>query len=293
MHGLLLTAALLLRSGDSLLVSTEWLATHRVDPDLVVLHVAMEKTDYDRGHIAGARFLDPHRLMGMSPPGVELPPVAQIDSVLEALGITAKSRIVYYGDTWMAPRVFLALDYVGLGDRTAMLDGGLPAWRAEGRAVSTETPVWQRGSLTLTARPEILASAEWIRARLGDSTLVLVDGRSPGEYAATDSSERLPRFGHIPGGVNLPWEETFTNESAALDGTPSRLKPPDALRKLLATAGLRANRDLVTYCTVGLRASHLYFVARYLGLRPRVYDGSMSEWSRRPELPMVRGSNPR
>ena len=293
MSALLLAAALLLPASDSLLVSTEWLASHRADPDLVVLHIAMEKADYDRGHIAGARYLDPHQLMRMAAPGVELPPVSQIDSVLESLGITARSRIVYYGDTWMAPRVFLALEYVGLGNRSALLDGGFPAWRAEGRPVSIETPAWSRGTLSLTAHPEILASAEWIRARLGDSALVLLDGRSAGEYAATDSSERLPRFGHIPGGMSLPWEETFTSESAALNGIPSRLKSPESLRKLLAGAGVREGRDLVTYCTVGLRASHLYFVARYLGFQPRLYDGSMSEWSRKPELPMVRGAKPR
>lgn len=293
MSALLLAAALLLPASDSVLISTEWLASHRADPDLVVLHISMAKADYDRGHVAGARYLDPHRLMSMAAPGVELPPVAQIDSVLESLGITAGSRIVFYGDTWMAPRVFLALEYVGLGNRSALLDGGFPAWRAEGRPVSTETPAWSRGTLSLTAHPEILASAEWIRARLDDSALVLVDGRSAGEYAGTDSSERLPRFGHIPGGMSLPWEETFTGESAALNGTPSRLKSPEALRKLLSAAGVREGRDLVTYCTVGLRAAHLYFVARYLGLRPRLYDGSMSEWSRKPELPMVRGSTPR
>ena len=293
MHSLLFLAAFLFPAAESLLVSTEWLSAHRSDPDLVLLHVSMEKADYDRGHIAGARFLDPHRLMSMAAPGVELPSVAEIDSVLESLGITERSRIVYYGDTWMAPRVFLALDYVGLGDRAALLDGGLVAWRAEGRAVSTEAPTWTRGVLSLTPHTGILAGADWIRTRLGDSTLVLIDGRSPGEYAATDSSERLPRFGHIPGGINLPWEETFTNEEGALHGTPSRLKSPEALRSLLAAAGVRNGRDLVTYCTVGLRASHLYFVARYLGLRPRIYDGSMSEWSRRPELPMVRGTKPR
>jgi thiosulfate/3-mercaptopyruvate sulfurtransferase len=230
--------------------------------------------------------------MGMGAPGVELPPAAEIEAVLEELGITAGSRIVFYGDTWMTPRVFLALEYVGIGDRAALLDGGLPAWRAERRAISTETPVWPRSSLTLTPRPGILIGADRIRARLGDSGMVLLDVRSPAEYAGTDTSERLPRFGHIPGGVNLPWEETFSDESGALNGTASRLKAPEALRKLLAGSGVRAGRDLVIYCTVGLRAAHVYLVARSLGLSPLLYDGSMSEWSRRPELPMVRGPAP-
>jgi thiosulfate/3-mercaptopyruvate sulfurtransferase len=64
------------------------------------------------------------------------------------------------------------------------------------------------------------------------------------------------------------------------------------LRRLFSDAGFKDGRDLVTYCTVGLRAAHLYFIARYLGWRPRLYDGSMSEWSRRSELPMVTGTNP-
>lgn len=292
MPSLLLAAALLLPGADSLVVSTQWLAAHRADPGLVVLHVAMAKSEYDAGHIPGARYLDPHRLMGMGAPGVELPPPAEIEAALEELGISTGSRIVFYGDTWMTPRVFLALEYVGLGERAALLDGGLPAWRAERRALATDTPSWTRSSLTLTPRSGILISADRIRARLRDSSVVLLDVRSQGEYAGTDTSERLPRFGHIPGGVNLPWEETFTDESGALNGTPSRLKTADALRKLLAASGVRPGRDLVIYCTVGLRAAHVYLVARSLGLSPLLYDGSMSEWSRRPELPMVRGPAP-
>src|SRR5687768_18175584 len=105
MPSLLLAAALLLPGADSLVVSTQWLAAHRTDPGLVLLHVAMAKSEYDAGHIPGARFLDPHRLMGMGAPGVELPPPAEIEAALEELGISAGSRIVFYGDTWMTPRV--------------------------------------------------------------------------------------------------------------------------------------------------------------------------------------------
>jgi thiosulfate/3-mercaptopyruvate sulfurtransferase len=290
MPPLLLAAALLAGGADSLLVSPAWLEAHRADSDLVLIAVAMERADYDRGHIPGARWLNPHLLIAGGPPGVELPPVARIDSVLAALGVTERSRIVYYGDTWMTPRVFLALDYIGLGDRAALLEGGLPAWRQEKRPVTTLVPTWTPGRLASRPHPEILADAAWLRAHLDDAALVLVDGRSPGEYAGTDHSEGLPRFGHIPGAVNLPWEKTFTREAAALDGTPSRLQPIAALRALLASSGVREGSTLVTYCTVGLRASHLYFIARYLGLHPRVYDGSMSEWSRIPDLPVVEGS---
>jgi thiosulfate/3-mercaptopyruvate sulfurtransferase len=287
---LLVVAALLAGSGDSLVVSPAWLDAHRADPDLVLLEVAMSREAYDRGHIPGARWLNPHLLIAGGPPGVELPPVARIDSVLAALGVTPRSRIVYYGDTWMSPRVFLALEYIGLGDRAAWLDGGLQAWREEKRPLTTDVPTWQPGRLASRTHPEILVDAAWLRAHLDDPSLALIDGRSAGEYAGTDHSEGLPRFGHIPGAANLPWEKTFSREAEALDGTASRLKPAEALRQLLASSGLREGSSLVTYCTVGYRAAHLYFIARYLGLHPRLYDGSMSEWSRTPELPMVEGA---
>jgi thiosulfate/3-mercaptopyruvate sulfurtransferase len=138
-----------------------------------------------------------------------------------------------------------------------------------------------------------VVQAEWLAAHLKDGALALTDGRSPGEYAASDLSERLPRPGHIPGAVNLPWEQTFTDGPAALEGVPSRLKPRADLLRLFENAGYSDGKQLVTYCTIGLRASHLYFVARYLGLQPRIYDGSMSEWSRKTELPVVTGAAPR
>lgn len=294
MHPLILAALLAVSPGDSLLVSPEWLAAHRTDRGLVILHVSMEKTEYEREHVSGARWVNPHSLIKNGPPGTELPSLQTIDSVLESLGVNDQSRIVYYGDTWMAPRVFLALEYAGLGNRVSLLDGGLPAYRAAKGLVSNETPTWSRGSLTTTrAHPEIVVTASWLAAHLHDTALALTDGRSAGEYAGTDLSERLPRPGHIPGAINLPWDQTFTDGASALEGVPSRLKSKAELRKLFENAGYRDGKQLVTYCTIGLRASHLYFVARYLGLQPRIFDGSMSEWSGKTELPVVTGPTPR
>jgi thiosulfate/3-mercaptopyruvate sulfurtransferase len=290
---ILLLAAALFGRADSLLVSSAWLAAHRAVPDLVVLHVSMEREDYAAGHVPGARWVNPHDFFQSGAPGVELPPAARLDSLVEVLGITQRSRIVCYGDTWMAPRLFIALDYLGLGQRTSLLDGGLSAWKSGGRPLSTEAPTWEKSSFTPSLRLEMIASTSQVRSSLDDPRLRLLDGRSPGEYAGSDHSEQLPRFGHIPGGVNLPWEMTFTDGPAALQGRPSRLQPIGVLRKLFLDAGITDASDLITYCTVGLRASHLYFIARYLGFRPRLYDGSMSEWSRTPELPMVTGGSPR
>jgi thiosulfate/3-mercaptopyruvate sulfurtransferase len=294
MISVLMAALVSAAPGDSMLVSAEWLSAHRTDPGVVILHVSMDRNEYEREHVSGARWLDPHRVIRNGPPGTELPSVETIDSVLESLGVTDQSRIIYYGDTWMAPRLFLALEYAGLGNRVALLDGGLPAYRAAKGLVSNQVPVWSRGSVTTRARPEILVTAAWLTDHLEDAAVPIIDGRSPGEYAATDLSERrLPRPGHIPGAANLPWEQTFTDGAAALEGVPSKLKPKAELRRLFETAGYRDGKQPVTYCTIGLRAAHLYFVARYLGLNPRIYDGSMSEWSRKNELPVVAGAAPR
>src|SRR5262249_54519631 len=198
-----------------------------------------------------------------------------IDSVLSGLGIEAGSRIVYYGDTWMSPRVFLALEYVGLGDRASWLDGGLPAWSKQQRPLSTTGESWKPGAVTGRAHPEIVIDAAALRAELADPRVLILDGRSPGEYTGDDHSEHLPRSGHLPGAINLPWERTFSDPAAALDGTPSPLVSREALGRLFSDAGFKDGRQLVTYCTVGLRAAHLYFIARYLGWRPRLHDGPM------------------
>lgn len=273
---------------SDLLVSVEWLATHRSDRNVVLLHIVHDKADYDKGHIPGARFLPAHSLWVTTGPGVELPPIARIDSLFESLGVSNDSRIVLYGDAWTTPRAFLALDYIGLGDQTALLNGGLTAWTGSGMATSAEAPAtFAAGSITPRARPEIIVDADWLNARLDDRSLALVDARSPAEYAGTTESERLPRYGHIPGAKNLPWTETFSVPTAADSGRATVLIDTAKLTAMFEAAGAGGGKQIVTYCTVGLRASHMYFIARLLGHRPKIYDGSMRDWSPRSELPVI------
>jgi thiosulfate/3-mercaptopyruvate sulfurtransferase len=283
---LALITLLSMAPNPELLVSVEWLAAHRTDPEIVILHVARERADYDKGHVPGARFVPAQALWTTAAPGVELPPVAQLDSLFQSLGVNDRSRIVFYGDTWAAPRAFLALDFLGLGDRTAMLNGGLGAWTKAGHPSSTEVPSFAPGTITPHPRTDIVVDAAWLAGRIKDPGLALVDGRSEPEYAGTTDREKLVRFGHIPGAKLLPWERTFTDTSAALEGVASPLVAETELRRLFTEAGAGGGRQLVTYCTVGLRASHLYFIARLLGLEPKIYDGSMRDWSGRAELPM-------
>ena len=143
---------------SSLIVSTEWVAKHLNDDSLVLLQVG-DKDEYLAAHIPGAQFIT---LADISTPRgqglvLELPSVDQLKATFEKLGVTDKSRIVvYFGKDWVTPtaRVFMTLDYLGLGDRTSILDGGLPAWRAEKRPVTAELREPKARDLHAETKPE-------------------------------------------------------------------------------------------------------------------------------------------
>jgi thiosulfate/3-mercaptopyruvate sulfurtransferase len=269
------------------------LARRLAEPGLVVLHLDMERDGFRAAHIPGARWVDPHAFMVTTADSInfELPPVAALDSLIEAVGISDDSRVVLYGEPGHLARVFLALEYAGLGGRVAVLDGGLTAWRAAGHATTAQAEPVRRGAFTPRPAPDIVIDTAALRARLGDRRLALVDARSAEEY---DGRQVMggTRAGHLPGARLLDWSRTFVDPAAANRAEDAALVGDAALRRLFHDAGAASDRDLVLYCTIGLRAAHLYFVARYLGYNPRLYDGSIEAWSRRPDLPLHTGERP-
>jgi thiosulfate/3-mercaptopyruvate sulfurtransferase len=262
------------------LVSAEWLKRHRADSGLVLLHAERSRAPFDSAHIAGARFIG----MGSFTTKrgellTELPPMAQLDSLLESLGVGDRGRIVLYGETLPVTRLYFTLDYLGLGNRVSVMDGGLPAWGAAGGAVTPEaTPVPPRAVLTVKPSPEVLADARWVDSHRTDAGVLLLDARTREEFDGTRPEEGVLRPGHIPGAVNLDWTTTIA------DG---KFRELGQLKQLLAGAGAAPGREIVTYCRVGTRASALYFVARMLGYRVRMYDGSMNEWAGLTALPVA------
>jgi thiosulfate/3-mercaptopyruvate sulfurtransferase len=266
---------------DSLVVSPAWLAARLTEPRLVVLQVERNPAAYLEAHVPGARLI-PFAKVVTERGGLpnELPPVDQLDSLLEAAGVSDDSRLVIVGEPLMAARLFFTLDYLGAGDRASLLDGGLPAWRAAGHLVSTEVPAVIPGHFTPKPRPELVVDADWIRARLGDPALVLLDARPGAEFRGNPPGDGVPRGGHLPGAHSFFWRLTLTAPE------PASLKPHGVLEKLLGRVGVEPGRELVTYCRTGVQASYLYFVLRTLGHRPRLYDGSYLDWSRRTELPV-------
>lgn len=263
------------------LVSAEWLKRHLGDQGLVLLHAERNRAPFDSAHIAGARFIG----MGSFTTKrgellTELPSVSQLDSLFESLGVGDRGRIVLYGEILPVTRLYFTLDYLGLGDRVSVMDGGLPAWVAAKGGVTREvTPPPQPTVLTVKPRPEILANAPWVDAHRTDPATILIDARTREEFDGTKAEEAVSRPGHIPGAVNLDWTATMS------DG---KFRDLDQLRQLLAGAGAVPGKDIITYCRVGTRASAVYFVARLLGYRARIYDGSMNEWASLSALPVVK-----
>src|SRR5262245_25454692 len=133
---------------DSMLVSTAWLAERLNDPSIVLLFTG-QKADYDAGHIPGARFL-PMQSFAVERNGIstEIADAPQLEEAFASVGVSDKSRVVVYGSPTGGARIYLTLQYMGFGGRVSVLDGGMMAWKAEGRALATDVPSFARGRLT-------------------------------------------------------------------------------------------------------------------------------------------------
>jgi thiosulfate/3-mercaptopyruvate sulfurtransferase len=273
----------------SMIVSTDWLAEHLKDESLIMFHVG-DKAEYEAGHIAGAQYITLQDISAPRGQGLilELAPVAQLQATFEKFGVTDKSRIVlYFGKDWVTPtaRVFMVLDYLGLGDRTSILDGGLPAWRAAGKPAVTEVAQPKAGHFTPRPNSNLVVDYAWVNANLHKPNVAILDARNSKFYDGSDAGQ-MPRAGHIPGARSIPFN-TLVDESS------NKFKSPDELRTLFKTAGVSPGETVATYCHIGQQASLLYFVARYLGYDAHLYDGSFQDWSNRSDLPVEKSPNPK
>jgi thiosulfate/3-mercaptopyruvate sulfurtransferase len=265
-----------------MLVTTEWLAEHLNDHDVVVLCVNSTPEFYSKGHIPGARQIKLGDI-AVTRDGIpnELPPVEDLRKVFAAAGVGNSSRVVLYGErsNLFAARAYFTLDYLGVAGRAALLDGGLEKWTAEHRPLSTETPIVKPAALTVSLRPEILVDTATMRdLAQNPQAVTLMDARPTKEFTGEQLSEDVAKAGHIPGATGLFWMDMLVSRENPI------LKPEAELRRMYAEAHAAPDRQLVTYCRTGMQSSFDYFVAKYLGYDPSMYDASFFEWSKK-DLP--------
>lgn len=271
------------RQRPEMLVSTGWLAKNLKTKNLTILHVAADKSAYDKAHIEGARFVAWSELTATRNgfPN-ELPTVENLQKLFSRLGLGGAGKIVIYGQQsgLMAARAFFTLDYLGHGSRVALLDGGLEKWQAERRPVSTVETVFSSAEFTPRVDAKTVTFLQTVRDvswlisgnKAAGSTLLL-DARPPEEFSGAKSGDGVPRGGHIPGAVNLFWMENLVSRENPV------MKPASELKKLYESRGFTPGKRVVSYCRTGGQASHAYFTLKYLGYDVVMYDGSFIEWS--------------
>ncbi len=274
---------------SEMLVSTSWLQEHLNDADLVVLYVGRDRSAYDTGHIPNARFLALDELVEQHKDSLnDLPPAETLQSVFESLGVSDDSRIVLVGEGGglLAARAYYTLDYLGHADRASLLDGGMERWKAEGRPIDDRIEHVTAAHFTPHLQSDVVVTTFQMReitreVTNGDGNYVLLDSRPPREFDGTVMSEAVPKAGHLPGAQSLYWKTLLQSEAI------SALQDPAQLRQAFMRAGAVSDKVVVTYCRTGMQSSFTYFVAKYLGYRAAMYDGSVYEWVNRAGYDLV------
>jgi thiosulfate/3-mercaptopyruvate sulfurtransferase len=293
----ILSALAVVAVSSGLLVSPSELAAMLKDPAVVVVAVGTNPADFEAGHVPGARFVN-YGDIAIDTGGLssELPPIDQLRRVLANAGIGDGSKVVIYGSTIAATRMFFTLDYFG-HPHARVLNGGFTAWKESGGAIE-DGPARNVTAAALTPRPQAdrVVSADWIKERLAPPKLgnsqasggglsspkmTLLDARPDAEFTGADGGMNgMHVKGHLPDARQLVW-------NTLLDSS-GRFLPDAELKKKYDAIGAAKGTPLVSYCMVGMRASVTYFVARHLGYDARMYDGSIVDWTRR-KLPAVMG----
>ena len=261
------------------LVTTDWVAQHLDDPKVRLIEVDVDTAAYETGHAPGAvgwnwkSDLETHVVRDVADK-------EGIERLLSEAGVDKETTIVLSGDNnnWFAAYALWLLKYYGV-ENVKLMNGGRKKWIEEGRPISTVAPTYPPTSFKVSGpRNEIRAFRDEVMKSLDKKGVGLVDVRAPEEYSGELlAPEDLPqegsqRAGHIPGAKNIPWGQALKE-----DGT---FKSRAELEQLYGGQGITPDKNIITYCRIGERSAHTWFVLTHLLGYPNVrnYDGSWTEW---------------
>ena len=275
------------------LVDTDWLAARLGAPDVGIVDATYflpgsgrdAEAEYRERHIPGAVFFDIDRIRDPDDPLPHMLPSAELFArEVGRLGLGDATTIVAYDSHGMfsAARAWWMFRVFGHDD-VAVLDGGLPKWLGEGRPVEDRPPRPDPRQFTPRLDSELVRDFKQMLANVEDAREQVIDARSAGRFTASEPEPRQGlRGGHIPGSLNLPYP-------GLIDPETGTMRPPDALARRFAEAGVATDRPTVTTCGSGVTAAVLALGLHLLGHeRVAVYDGSWSEWGAREEAPIER-----
>jgi len=275
------------------LVRTDWVLEHHLDPNLRVLEVNEDILLYDTGHVPGSQKLDWQMDLWDDVIREFIQP-DEFAQLMEKLGISNDTTVVLYGDknNWWAAYAFWFFTYNG-HQNLRLMNGGRIKWMQEDKPLTTDKVSYPKGSYKMGTRDasqrafkdEVLAHLAKVKAGTG----ALVDVRSPAEFTGEKThmpeypQEGVLRGGHIPGARSIPWATTVNP-----DGT---FKSSEELRAIYEPKGITGDKDIIAYCRIAERSSHSWFVLKYLLGYPRVknYDGSWTEWGNSVAVPIAKG----
>ncbi|MBI3943924.1 MAG: sulfurtransferase [Chloroflexi bacterium] len=248
-----------------LVVIPDWLENVLSHPDIRLVDLRSRES-YEEAHIPGAVWLDLKALSDTVDgiPGMLLPPGAYA-VLMGQLGIGLESVVVLYDENWGMPAARMLWSLARYGhSQAAVLTGGWDRWQEEERPQTAEVPEIRAAYFIPQLDDSQVAERSWLQRRLEQGDLILLDTRAPAEF----------NQGHIPGAICWDWVNGIPEQGWDIFG------PEAELRTKLAEMGVTSNREVVTYCRSGARASHTYLLLRHLGFpKVRLYDGSWLEWS--------------